>query len=58
MTAIARVEDPGALNGPLTMQETWNRANGPLQETVCAENNTDFFHKNLYPQPEAPKPDF
>jgi hypothetical protein len=58
MTAIARVEDPGALNGPLTMQETWNRANGPLQETVCAENNTDFFNKNLYPQPEAPKPDF
>jgi hypothetical protein len=23
--------------------------NGPMLETVCAENNGDFFHQNLFP---------
>lgn len=58
MTAIARVEDPGTLNGPLTMSEKWSKANGTMQETVCSENNTDIFGKNLYPGPEAVTVDF
>lgn len=58
MTAIARVEDPGAYNAPITMKEFWFRSNQPMLETVCPENNEDFFHQNLYPIPEATTPDF
>ncbi len=58
MTAIARVEDPGAFNAPITMKEFWFKANQPMLETVCPENNEDFFHQNLYPIPESARPDF
>ena len=27
-------------------------------ETVCAENNLDYFNQGLFPVPEADKPDF
>jgi len=58
ITGVAKVEDPDAFNAPLTMQQRWFKVNLPLAETVCAENNEDFFHQNLYPMPEAKKPDF
>ena len=58
MTAIARVEDPAAYNGPITMKEFWFKANVPMLETVCPENNEDFFHQNLYAIPEATTQDF
>ncbi len=58
LSAIARVEDPDAYNAPMTMMRTWFRVNSPMAETVCAENNGDQFHQNLYPIPVADKGDF
>jgi hypothetical protein len=58
LTAVATVEDPDTFNGPLTMQQRWFKVNDPMAETVCAENNDDFFHQNLFPLPEAKTPDF
>jgi hypothetical protein len=29
-----------------------------MLETVCPENNSDFFHQNLYAIPEDDTPDF
>jgi hypothetical protein len=58
LTAIATVEDPGTFNAPLTMQQRWFKVNAPMAETVCAENNDDFFHQNLFPLPEAKTTDF
>ena len=29
-----------------------------MEESVCAENNFDFFNQGLVPIPEAKKPDF
>ncbi len=58
LSAIARVEDPGAFNAPITMARTWFKVNNPMLETVCAENNGDQFHQNLYPIPQARQPDF
>jgi hypothetical protein len=29
-----------------------------MLETICAENNGDFFNQNLFPEPEAKTPDF
>jgi hypothetical protein len=58
MTAIATVDDPDTFNEPLTMKQRWFKANGSMQETICAENNHDFFHQNLFAVPTAEKPDF
>jgi hypothetical protein len=58
MTALVKVEDPDAYNAPLTMTRRWFKFDGPMLETVCAENNVDVFHQNLFPQPEAKAPDF
>jgi hypothetical protein len=58
LTAIVTVEDPDTFNAPLTMQQRWFKASGPIKETVCAENNQDYFSQGLYPVPLAEKPDF
>src|SRR6201987_769105 len=58
MSALVRVEDPETFNAPLTMTRRWFRFDGPMLETVCAENNGDFFKQNLFPQPEEKTPDF
>jgi hypothetical protein len=58
LTALVTVEDPDTFNEPLSMKQRWFKVDAPMQETVCAENNDDFFHQNLYPLPTAVKPDF
>jgi hypothetical protein len=46
------------LNEPLHLFQRWRKVKNELLETVCAENNEDFFHQNLFPLPVAEKPDF
>ena len=58
LTAIVTVNDPETFNAPLTMQQRWTKVNGRFAESVCAENNLDFFSQNLHPIPEAKTPDF
>ena len=58
LTALVNVEDPDTFNAPLTMQQRWFKVNAPMRETVCAENNQDYFSQGLYPVPESDKPDF
>jgi hypothetical protein len=58
LTAIAKVEDPDTFNAPLTMMQRWFKANDRMIETVCAENNLDYFSQSLFPVPIADKPDF
>ena len=58
MSALVTVDDPDTFNAPLTMTRRWFKIDGPMLETVCAENNGDFFNQNLFPQPEAKTPDF
>ena len=58
LTGIAKVEDPDAFNAPLVMQQRWFKAKSPMIETVCAENNNDYFSQGLFPVPVADKPDF
>jgi hypothetical protein len=58
MTGTATVEDPEAFNGPITMKQEWFKVDFPMLETVCPENNSDFFNQNLFPIPESTKPDF
>jgi hypothetical protein len=58
LEAQVTVEDPEALNEPLHLAQTWRKVKNPLEETVCAENNGDFFNQNLFPVPRADRPDF
>jgi hypothetical protein len=58
MTALVTVEDPDTFNAPLTMVQRWFKVDSPIKETVCSENNLDYFNQGLFPIPEAAKPDF
>jgi hypothetical protein len=58
LEAVVTVEDPDTFNEPLHMIQRWRRVPNPMRETVCAENNGDHFGKNLFPIPQADKPDF
>ena len=56
--ALVTVDDPDTFNEPLHLRQGWRKVDNPMLETVCAENNEDYFHQNLFPIPEADKPDF
>jgi len=58
LEAMVKVEDPDTFNEPIHMLKRWRKVNNPMLETVCAENNLDYFNQNLFPIPEATKPDF
>jgi hypothetical protein len=53
------VEDPGAFTMPWNAVQLYRRmSNGPMVETVCAENNGDHFDHDIGEIPTAEKPDF
>ena len=58
LEAFVKVEDPDTFNEPLHMMQRWRKVNNPLLETVCAENNVDYFNQGFFPIPEADKADF
>jgi hypothetical protein len=58
LEAYVVVDDPDTFNAPLHLVQRWRKVKNPLLETVCAENNVDYFHQNLFPLPEAEKADF
>jgi hypothetical protein len=58
LEAVVTVEDPDTFNEPLHMIQRWRKVPNLMRETVCAENNGDHFGKNLFPIPQAEKPDF
>ena len=58
LSALVTVNDPDTFNGPITLTKKWFRVDRPMEESVCAENNVDFFNQGLVPIPEAKKPDF
>jgi hypothetical protein len=58
LEAQVTVEDPEAFNEPLHLLQSWRKVKNPLEETVCSENNGDYFNQNLFPIPEAAHPDF
>ncbi len=58
LAPLVTVDDPDTFNEPLHLRQGWRKVDNPMLETVCAENNEDYFHQNLFPIPEADKPDF
>jgi hypothetical protein len=58
LEVLVKVEDSDTFNEPMYMVQRWRKVKNPLLETVCAENNADPFGMNLFPIPQADKPDF
>ena len=58
LTGIVTVTDPDTFNAPLTMKQRWFKAEQSMLETICAENNKDYFNQRLFSLPEAKKADF
>jgi hypothetical protein len=58
LEAFVKVEDPDTFNEPMYMAARWRKQEGPWHEFICAENNGDLFSHNLFPLPEAKRPDF
>jgi hypothetical protein len=53
------VDDAGAFTMPWRAVQRFMRYDdGPMRPSACAENNTDFFHYEVTPIPQAGKPDF
>jgi len=52
------VEDQGAFNMPWGGLMRYRKTKGPMEEFVCAENNTDYFGLDDYSMPTAKTPDF
>jgi len=46
-------DDPDAFNRPWSVIQRYDRVQQPMDEQICAENNTQFFQI-----PAADKPDF
>jgi hypothetical protein len=58
LEALVTVDDPDTFNEPLHMMQRWRKVPNQMLETVCSENNEDYYHQNLFPIPSADKPDF
>jgi hypothetical protein len=58
LEALIRVEDPDTFNEPMYMAKRWRRDTNNWVESICAENNGDFYEANLVPVPQAKRPDF
>jgi len=53
------VEDPGTFTMPWTAIQRYRRVeDGPMIESVCAENNANYFNQDMEPIPQAAKMDF
>lgn len=54
-----RVEDEGAFTMPWSARQIYHRSDeGPLVEMVCAENNANYFNRDIVPIPSAATPEF
>ncbi len=53
------VEDPGAFTTPWNAIQRYRRTDGgPMEEMVCAENNSDYFGYDVVPLPQSKSSDF
>jgi len=54
-----RVEDDGAFTVPWSARQVYHRSDeGPLVEMVCAENNANYFNRDIVPIPTSATADF
>ena len=53
------VDDPVAFRTPWSAMQKYHREEAePLSESICAENNVNYFNEDVTPIPTAARPDF
>jgi hypothetical protein len=53
------VEDPGAFTTPWNAIQRYRRTGAaPMEEMICAENNSDYFNYDVVPIPQAKRAEF
>jgi hypothetical protein len=56
---LITVDDPGAFTMPWSAVQRFRRVRrGPMEESICAENNVNPFNFFMVPPPHAEQPDF
>jgi hypothetical protein len=58
LQANVTVEDPGAFTNPWSASQLYNRADQEMIESVCAENNGQYFGYEVAPIPQSSRTDF
>lgn len=58
MEIVFTVDDPGAFEKPWAGMLHFRRVKSTLIESICAENNFDYFHGEAFPIPQAKTSDF
>jgi hypothetical protein len=58
LQVIATIEDPGTFREPFTVQQLYEPADGPLEESICQQNNDDKLNLGLREIPMDETPDF
>ena len=58
LEALVRIEDEDTFYEPMYATKRWKREPNEWRETICAENNSDYFNANLVPIPQAKRSDF
>jgi hypothetical protein len=59
MEVLIQVDDPGVFTMPWSAVQRFSRQqHGAMSESICAENNFNPFDFDVYPIPEAARPDF
>jgi hypothetical protein len=52
------VEDAGTFTKTWSAVQRWRHTDREMEESICAENNDNFFNYDVMPIPQATKPDF
>jgi hypothetical protein len=58
LQALFTVDDPDVYNHPWTGMMLYRHVKSVITESICAENNMDYFTGKMYPLPTATKADF
>jgi hypothetical protein len=59
LQVLIDVDDPGAFTMPWKAMQRFKRFHrGPIEESICAENNFEFLGYSVVPIPQAEKSDF
>jgi hypothetical protein len=58
LQVIATIDDPVTFKEPFSIQQLYEPADGPLEESVCQENNDDKLDLGLRGMPDDDTPDF
>jgi len=58
LEALVKIDDEDTFNETMYAAKRWRRDPNEWRESICAENNPDYFNSNFVPIPQADRSDF